>query len=124
MHRPLEDKRQQQPIADVWRPTLRAIVKALAEGDYELSRGLPSVTLQCDDTPQRMREYVDQFGETLTELPDATWDTSVAQWMESHWDVLVDLWTVQSGRSDLILELQVSEVGDAFRFEVCLIYVP
>jgi hypothetical protein len=123
-HEPLKDPHEQQPIAKAWRPTLRAIVAALAEGDYELARGISGVTLQWEGAPRQMRDYVRGYGQTLTALPEASWETSVAQWIDPHWDVFVDLWTVESGCSDMVLHLQVLEMGDGFRFEIYMIYVP
>ena len=59
----------------------------------------------------------------LVELPDATWKSSVAQWMGTHWDVVVDLWT-DAGPSDLILSARVRETNDAFEIEIGSVYVP
>jgi hypothetical protein len=44
--------------------------------------------------------------------------------MSTHWDVLVDLWTVESGCSDMVLHAHVFEAGKSFRVEVYLVYVP
>lgn len=44
--------------------------------------------------------------------------------MISHWDVLVDLWTVESGASDLVLFARVFEVENGFRFEIASVHVP
>jgi hypothetical protein len=44
--------------------------------------------------------------------------------MGSHWDVLVDLWSVESGRSDMVLDARVSETNDGFLIEIHLVYVP
>jgi len=62
--------------------------------------------------------------ETLAELPDETWATSVSQWMGTHWEVLVDLWTVESGKSDLVLDARVFEQETGFRIEIHSVYVP
>lgn len=44
--------------------------------------------------------------------------------MGTHWEVLVDLWTVESGASDLVLHAHVLEVKEGFRIELHLVYVP
>jgi hypothetical protein len=44
--------------------------------------------------------------------------------MRTYWDVLVDLWTVESGRSDLALILRVYESEEEFRFEIESVHVP
>jgi hypothetical protein len=71
-----------------------------------------------------MKRYVADYGETLCDLPAETWTTSVAQWTGIHWDVLVDLWTVESERSDMVLHAFVSEVKNGFRIKIHLVYVP
>ena len=121
---PLKDPSHEHPIADDWRPTIREIVRAFAEGDYELARGVRAVTPPSTAKAERMREYVADYGETLTELPDETWKSSVTQWMAVRWDAMVDLWTVESGRSDLALYFRVFEVEDGFRFEIASLHVP
>ena len=60
----------------------------------------------------------------LPDNPDETWTTSVAQWTGSHWDVLVDLWTVESGRSDMVLHTCVAESAGGYQFKIHLVYVP
>ena len=64
------------------------------------------------------------YGAALVDLPEESWDTSVAQWMETYWEVLVDLWTVQEGRSDLVLHARVFEVGYDFEIKIDSIFVP
>jgi hypothetical protein len=121
---PVKDKRGAHPVADTWRPQVREIVKAFADGDYDLSRGIPSVASPSKATADQIRTYIADFGETLAELPDEAWGSSVSQWMETHWEVLVDLWTVESGKSDLVHYLRVFEAGTGFRFEIDSLHVP
>lgn len=121
---PFKDPHASHPIASAWRPTLREIVKALAHGDYMVARGIPSVAPPSQATANQIRDYVRDYGETLAELPDEAWGTSVSQWMESHWDVLVDLWTVESGPSDLVLSARIFEHAGGFRFEIDSVHVP
>ena len=113
-----------QPVPDVWRPTIREITRAMVRRDYEVSRGIACVAPVSSATAEQIRTYVSDYDETLTELPDDTWNSSIAQWMGTHWDVLVDLWTVESGESDLVLSLRVFEAADGFRFEIDSVYVP
>lgn len=53
-----------------------------------------------------------------------TWDSSVCMWMENRWDVRIDLWTVGEGRSDLVLNAQVTEVGTDYLVSIYMVYVP
>jgi hypothetical protein len=122
---PIKDEDSAHPVASAWRDSFCAIVKAFAEGDYRLEKCVAaSVAPVATDVAQRMREYVADYGETLIELPTGAWDTSIAQWMGTHWDVLVDLWTAESGRSDMVISARVSEAEPGFRIEVCSIHVP
>jgi hypothetical protein len=117
-----KDPSGQRPIPATWRPTLREIVARLAGLEYSL-RGLSSVDVS-PTTASQIEQYVIDYGETLIELPDESWTSSVTQWMGSHWDALVDLWTAESGKSDLVLSVRVFEEGKGFRFEVNGVYVP
>jgi hypothetical protein len=122
--KPVKDEHRAHPIASAWRPVLRAIVMAMVEGDYVLARGIENVAPVSDATADHIRAYIVAYGETLTKLPNDTWKSSVSQWMGTHWYVLVDLWNVESGASDLVLHLHVFEAYDGFRFEVESVYVP
>lgn len=103
---------------------LRAIVHALAEAEWELSGGSEFVTPVTKARLAEFREYVADYGESLIDLPDDAWDTSISQWMGTHWDVIVDLWTAESGRSDLVLSVRVFEDDGHFRFEIDSVHVP
>ena len=48
----------------------------------------------------------------------------MAQWMGSHWDVLIDLWSAEEGRTDLVLDARVQLVGEDPLVTVHAIYVP
>jgi hypothetical protein len=121
---PVKDENTTQPIAIAWRATLRDIVEAFVQGDYALARGLHSVAPVPPATAEQIRRYIADYGETLIELPDERWETSVSQWMGTHWDVLVDLWTLESGESDMVLSARVFEVTNGFQIEIDSVHVP
>jgi len=121
---PQKDETQVHPVPSAWRETFRDIAKALARGDYNLAAGVASVAAVSSPIADQMRSYVADYGETLTELPDESWNNSISQWMGTHWDVLVDLWTKESGASDLVMSARVFEVDDGFRFEIDSVHVP
>ena len=112
------------PVPGAWRPILSELVRCFSLGDFACRDGIPSVTPIAAATTQQMREYIADYGATLVALPDATWGTSIAQWMGEHWEVLVDLWTAEEGRSDLTLQVEVEEVKGEPRITVCMLYVP
>jgi hypothetical protein len=111
-------------IATAWRPTLREIVKAFLRGDYALTEPIEFVAPVSRSSATQIRGYIADYGETLIELPDETWTTSVAQWMGGFWEILVDLWTAESGRSDMVLHAQVFEAKGSFRIKLHAVYVP
>ena len=60
----------------------------------------------------------------MVALPPETWETSVASWRGQSWSCLVDLWTLQEGRSDLALMVEVRESQGRYRFAPVMVYVP
>ncbi|MFF1818334.1 hypothetical protein ACFVWG_13625 [Kribbella sp. NPDC058245] len=115
------------PIPHVWRGTLVAIVDSLIRGDTRIGQGIDNVEPLSEDDSTACRENVEAYGSvTLIPLPEGSWDTSVASWWDGNrWDCLVDLWTAEEGRSDLVLHATVFEDPEAgFRIHPGLIYVP
>ena len=121
---PVVKSEAQGQVPSVWRPVFREIVKAFVERDYRLSAGVHGVAPVAADIAEQIEAYIQDYGEALVDLPEATWETSVSIWMGDGWDVLVDLWTQREGRSDMVLAAKVSEAASGFVFEVHLVYVP
>jgi len=115
------DEHNQQPVPTDWRPTLKAIVDTLALG---APLQVPKVRPMSPACAQSAIENVANYGATLVRLPEEAWRTSVCQWMRSYWDVLVDLYTVEEGSSDLVLAVRVFACGADYEFEVKSIHVP
>ncbi len=121
---PVKVADMQRPVPLIWRPVLRQIVDAIRLGDPRSAAEVPRVAPIPEAVADQIVEYVADYGETLVELPEDSWTTSIAVWTNDRWEVLVDLWTEGEGRSDLVLHLQVFGVGSDYRFEVGLVYVP
>ncbi|WP_421681207.1 DUF7668 domain-containing protein [Stenotrophomonas bentonitica] len=123
MHETTITKDGENEIAapQAWRPTLAAIVDALIQGSEP---ALTQVTLQAPDVWASALESIRAYGAHLKRLPDESWNSSVCIWYGDFWNVLVDLYTEEEGRSDLVLQAHVYEVGDGYRYEVVLVYVP
>ncbi len=119
----LKDKKQ-QPVPSVWRNTISEIVEAFKGGDFTLSRGINGVRPISKDDAAGIEENIQDYGAELVSLPEETWNTSVCQWYGQHWDVMVDLYTIDEGSCDLVLQLRVSEEAGGYIFEVHLVYVP
>lgn len=120
----LKDPDNEHPIPTAWRPMLSAVVQRFVQGDYRLARGVVGVEPVTAATAEQIRDCLTEYGATLVELPDDTWRTSLAQWMQTHWQILVDLWTAEEGRSDLVLGGSVIETGEGPRLTIHLVYVP
>ena len=120
----VKDESKEGPIPSVWRPVFRNIVGAFVQGDFKLDAGIPGVSPVTDDIAEHMKSYVRDYGETLADLSEETWKSSVCIWTGESWDAIVDLWTVREGRSDLVLQTFVSEIESGFKFDIHMIYVP
>jgi hypothetical protein len=120
----VKDESRERPIPSTWRPVFREIVKAFVQRDYGLSAGVPGVTPVTNVTAANIAKYIENYGETLIDLPDETWASSVCIWVGDHWDALVDLWTRGEGRSDLVLSARIFESDVDLRFEIYMVYVP
>ncbi len=119
----MEDSEVSIPLE--WRPMIRDIVKAFTKGDYRLSVPVPGVLPIDPGTSAQIQEYIEEYSEELIELPDETWETSVAQYQGSkRWEFLVDLWTAESGSSDMVLHGEVEEGANGPTLKVGLVYVP
>lgn len=112
------------PIPSAWRPVLKDIVDAFVRHDYCLAEGLIGVAPVSEKTATQIRNYLQDYGAKLVALPEASWDTSVCIWMEDHWDAFIDLWTLEEGSSDLVLQVHVSEVASEHVVTVYMVYVP
>jgi len=120
----VKDPESERAIPSSWRPVLARIVEAFARHDYRLNAGIPGVAPVSEETAAQIREYIEDYGTTLIELPEESWTTSVCIWMDDHWDALIDLWTVEEGRSDLVLQVHVSETHGGYVVNVYMVYVP
>lgn len=119
-----KDAHNEGPIPSAWRPVLKSIVDAFARGDYGLKDGLSGVAPISEETAAQVCEYIEDYGAKLIELPPQSWDTSVCIWMGDRWDALVDLWTEDEGRSDLVLQVDVSEADSGYVVAIVMVYVP
>lgn len=120
----LKDEHDHQPVPSAWRKTLSEIVQAFKDGDFALAQGIAGVRPISVEDAEGIADNIQDYGAQLTSLPEETWRTSVCQWLGKHWDVMVDLFTVQEGASDLVLHVRVYEEGSTYIFEVHLVYVP
>lgn len=119
-----KNEENELPIPTAWRPIFSEIVNSFVKKDYCLREGLENVSAVSEETTNHIKEYIDEYGEELTQLSEDTWISSVCIWMGTHWNVLIDLWTAGEGRSDLVLGAKVSENGSDYLVEIGIVYVP
>lgn len=119
-----KNEEEELPIPHLWRPTFKAIVSAFVKQDYGLSAGVKNVSPVSVNTAEQIKEYIEDYGEELIELPNEAWDTSVYICYRNYWNVLIDLFTKEEGLSDLVLNAEVREVKGEYIVEVRLVYVP
>ena len=111
-------------IPSIWRETFFDIVERFKDNDLEKLNKINLVQYIDLDYAKEIYENIENYGEVLVSLPDATWDTSECLYFESCWKVFIDLYTVGEGRSDLILDVFVFEDEGKFVFQINNIYVP
>lgn len=119
----VKDENAQRCIPTGWRMTIAAIVHGLIVDDL----GAMSISGVCAipaEQQARIADNIKEYGAHPVELPEQSWDTSVCQWMGGYWDALIDLFTEEEGRSDLVLSLRVTERVGGYRFEVMSVHVP
>lgn len=119
----LKDENNQCPIPTVWRKAFIDIVDAFKAGDFELHRGIAGVRPISTGDAARIANNIQQYGAQLTSLPEESWQTSVCQWMRNYWDVLIDLFTIEEGASDLVLSARVYEEGSSYVIEIQSVHV-
>jgi len=120
----VKDEDAERPIPTVWRDIIKDIVSAFVQKDYELKSKLDFVESISKSDAAYIENNIDAYGATLVALSDETWNSSVCIWMGDCWDVIVDLWTAEEGRSDLVLRLKVTESKSDFIFKIYMVYVP
>ncbi len=119
-----KNEEDELPIPHIWRPIFMAIVNAFVKKDYNLSAGIKNINLVSNNTAEQIKEYIEDYGEELIELPEETWDSSVYICYGDYWNVLIDLYTKGEGISDLVLNAEVRKVNNDFVFNINLVYVP
>jgi hypothetical protein len=120
----IKDEEKELPIPQVWRDVFCQIVKALSNKDYLVNSTISNVPSLSIDDSKYIEDNIESYGEELTELPAETWDSSIYLWMGTHWDVIIDLWTLGEGRSDLVLSAKVYETNNEYTFKIEMVYVP
>ena len=120
----IKDEENKLPIPHVWRNVFCQIVKSLSNKDYLVNSTIPNVPSLSLSDSKHIEDYIESYGEELTELPPETWCSSIYLWMGSHWHVIIDLWTLGECQSDLVLSAKVYETNNEYTFKIEMVYVP
>ncbi|WP_404348710.1 hypothetical protein LG324_13605 [Phycicoccus jejuensis] len=120
-----DDGTREMPVPAGWRPALTEIADLLVDGDPRRARRVAYLEPVPEQVWSQCRDAVEDYGDVdVVPLPPATWETSVCRRWGEGWLCLVDLWTAQEGRCDLVLEVRVREETDGPRFTIGMVYVP
>tara|TARA_Y100000739_G_C20277258_1_gene315002 strand:- start:38 stop:418 length:381 start_codon:yes stop_codon:yes gene_type:complete len=119
-----KNEEEEGPIPHVWRPIFKDIVKAFVNKDYNLSSGIKNVNTVSKSTAKQIKEYIEDYGEEIIELPEETWESSVYICYGDYWNILIDLFTKGEGLSDLALNAKVIEKDNNYVVDINLVYVP
>ena len=119
----VKDELNQRPVPSAWRGVFFDIVHVLKNGDLSLVGSIDGVSPISSEKASKITASIKNYGAKLDDLSEETWHTSVCQWMGNRWNVLIDLFTVEEGASDLVLEAHVYEAETGQAFEVHFVYV-
>ena len=119
-----KNEEEEGPIPHVWRPIFKDIVKAFVNKDYNLSSGIKNVNTVSKSTAKQIKEYIEDYGEEIIELPEETWESSVYICYGDYWNILIDLFIKGEGLSDLALNAEVREKDNNYVVDINLVYVP
>ena len=115
---------EELPVPTEWRKPLAEMVECLASGKLSKLPSLPAVTLRTEDVCRDIENYIRAYGRKLTNLPKESWRTSIYLWMNGYWEILVDLFTVEEGCSDLVLFVRVHPKEGSYIFQIESVHVP
>ncbi|CAL2089826.1 conserved hypothetical protein [Tenacibaculum sp. 190524A05c] len=122
---PVEKNEEEElPIPHIWRPIFKEIVNAFVKGDYNLISEIKNVNRISNETAKQIKDYIEDYGEELVELPNETWNSSVYIYYGDYWNVLIDLYTKEEGLSDLVLNAEVRKNNNEYLVDIQLVYVP
>ena len=104
--------------------TIRPVLEALIRGDYAAAEVLTGGQRL---TAAEMEQAIVDYGRTLVHHPVDISPRSIVDIEPSapeQWSVYVDLWTAEEGRSDLTLELTLTESSrDSYDVQIDNIHV-
>lgn len=119
-----KNEEEELPIPHIWRPIFMEIVNAFVKKDYSISSGIKNVNPISNETAEQIKEYIEDYGEELIQLPNESWNSSVYICYGKYWNILIDLYTKNEGLSDLALNAEVREENNEYIIDIKLVFVP
>jgi len=107
------------------RETVHRLVEMLVAGEYD---GLEQASRGRRLTGEQLRQAIEEYSRELRMPPGAVFDDLDLNEIEGAitraWWAVVDLWTVEEGRSDLTLEIRLIDTGgEHYDFEIDNLHV-
>lgn len=112
------------PIPLEWRSVIVDIVDSIRQKQPLGRSALGYQVIPEHGAIEWIYKSLNAYGGTLKELPEEAWRTSICIWMGSSWELLVDLFTEEEEKSDLVLFIDVFEAEGSLIFKVKSAYVP
>lgn len=120
----IKDEEIEQQIPLEWRDTLELIVEDIKNRNLQTREVAGHRCIVDRGVDAEVYRNIESYGEELDSLSDEVWESSICRWMGDHWRALIDLNTISSGLSDLVLFLDVTEDKNSFVFHVLSVHVP
>lgn len=120
----IKDEDKELPVPTEWRKPLTDIVACLASAEFSKLPSVAPVIPLTDEKCLDIESHIRAYGRKLASLPEESWKTSIYRWMGGYRDVLVDLFTVEEGPSDLALSLRVYPGEASYTFQIEWLHVP
>jgi len=114
----------ERPIPTTWRRPLSQIANAFVEKNFPNVKIADYLGAWRENILSINYSNIDDYPDKLGTLHPNTWKTSICQWEDSYWTVLLDLSDVNGNTTDLVLHLKVTKNSKGYKFEPELIYVP
>jgi hypothetical protein len=119
-----KEKDRELPVPNEWRGVIVKIVSSLISGVEDFDFYKCHVVSIPEFERARISDAIAEYGDHLVPLTSKAWETSIYQYDEDFWVVLVDLCTRRESSSDLVLFIKVEEFASGYSFTVEDVHVP
>jgi hypothetical protein len=121
---PDKNEEIEQSVPVEWQPIIIEIVKDI-RGRCLAPRKFLESEIDVDSRDiDFIYQSLDAYGDPLINVPKDGWETSICRWMGGYWHLMIDLFTVEEGASDLVLFVDVYEHGSSKCFKIQSVHVP